>query len=54
LWIAIDAAALFVYVVNSTGNSVSQYAIGADGGLTPLTTPTVATGLKPYAIAVVN
>ena len=54
VWIAIDAGAPYVYVVNSIANSVSQYSIGTDGSLTALSTPTVATGTKPFAIAIAN
>ena len=46
-----DPAGQFVYVVNSTDNTVSQYSIGASGTLTPLSVPTVPTGNAPNAIA---
>jgi 6-phosphogluconolactonase len=42
----------FAYVANFRDNSVSQYAIGADGSLTALSPPTVVAGDYPYAIAV--
>jgi hypothetical protein len=41
-------------VVNITDNSVSQYAIAADGALTPLTPPAVPTGTQPFVIAIVD
>ena len=51
-WIAIDRAGQYAYVVNITDNTVSQYAIAADGSLTPLSAPTVQTGTQPFAIAI--
>jgi 6-phosphogluconolactonase (cycloisomerase 2 family) len=51
-----DPSNQFVYVANydttnATTGSVSQFAIGADGSLTPLSTPSVATGGGPNGIA---
>jgi len=40
------------YVAGSGDNSVSQYAIGADGSLSPLSTPAVAAGRAPNCVAV--
>ncbi len=45
------AAGGFAYVVNESDATVSQYAIGPDGGLTAFGTP-AATGAGPYAIAI--
>lgn len=42
----------FVYAVNASSDSVSQYSVGSDGALTPLGNATVATGNSPYRIAV--
>jgi len=46
----------FVYVVNtyntSTNGTISQFSVNADGTLTPLNPPSVATGVGPFAIAV--
>jgi DNA-binding beta-propeller fold protein YncE len=53
-WIAIDHAGQYAYVTNINDNTVSEYSIGADGSLTALAAPTVATGTKPFAIAIVN
>jgi 6-phosphogluconolactonase (cycloisomerase 2 family)/uncharacterized protein YjdB len=51
-WIMTDRAGKYVYVVNSggttPGNTVSQYSIGSNGALTPLPTPTIATGTTPF------
>ena len=49
-WIAFNGTGQYAYVTNISDNSVSQYAIGSDGSLTPLGTP-VPTGTKPFAIA---
>jgi len=51
-WIMTDRAGKYVYVVNSgttttPGNTISEYSIGADGTLSPLSTPTIATGNFP-------
>jgi 6-phosphogluconolactonase (cycloisomerase 2 family) len=40
------------YVVNNTSASVSQYAIGAGGALSPMSPATVATGAYPSSVAV--
>jgi DNA-binding beta-propeller fold protein YncE len=42
----------FVYVTNVTSSTVSQYAVGAGGALSPLTPATVTTGVDPSAVAV--
>ena len=42
----------FAYVANYGDNNVSQYAIGSDGSLTPMTMPTVATGSGPAYVTV--
>jgi len=50
-----DSTGQFVYVANydfaSATGSVSQFAIGADGTLTPLSTATIAAGNGPNGIA---
>ncbi len=50
--LVLDGTGQFAYVTNSMDNTVSQYAVAADGALTPLATPTVSTGEQPVAIAV--
>jgi 6-phosphogluconolactonase (cycloisomerase 2 family) len=42
----------FVYVPDYGANVVVQYAIGTDGLLTPLATPTVAAGVGPVSVAI--
>lgn len=42
--IAIDRTGRFAYVPNARDDSISQYAIGADGTLTPLSTPVTRRG----------
>jgi len=58
-WIMTDRTGKYVYVVNSLGNSVSEYAItqtGANAGaLSPLGTPSIPTGSGPvYGTTDVN
>ncbi len=42
----------YAYVTNLGSNNVSQYTIGADGSLAPMSTATVAAGTGPYSITV--
>ena len=44
------AIAKYAYVANQQDNTVSQYTIGADGALTPMTPATVEGGLLPFSI----
>jgi 6-phosphogluconolactonase (cycloisomerase 2 family) len=58
-WIMTDRTGTYVYVVNNVGNSIGEYAItqsGANAGaLTPLGTPSIATGNGPtYGTTDVN
>ena len=46
------AATVYAYATNFDDNTVSQYVIGTGGVLTPLATPTVATGLQPFSVSV--
>ena len=51
-WIMTDRAGKYVYVVNNgsttkAGNTISEYSIQPDGTLSPLPTPTIATGSFP-------
>jgi len=46
----IDPTGGFLYVVNTADATISQFSIGADGQLTPLTPSTVATGTAPVSI----
>jgi DNA-binding beta-propeller fold protein YncE len=48
--LAVDPLGRYVYVANGAGNNVSQYTIGANGALTPMST--VAAGTGPQSIAV--
>jgi len=50
--VTVDPSGRHVYVANNAGNSVSQYTIGANGALTPMTSPTVATGQFPFSVTV--
>jgi len=56
--LAVDPSNQYLYVANYTKpgtvapGSISQYTIGADGSLTPMANPTVATLLGPNSIAV--
>ena len=42
----------FAYVSNQSSGDVSQYTIGADGALSPMTVPTVAAGSAPRSLTV--
>ncbi len=42
----------YAYVTNSAGNTVSMFAIGSNGILSPLATPTIAAGTGPSGIAI--
>lgn len=45
----VDPTANVVYAVNSKSNNVSQYSYSpANGGLVPLSPPTIATGVSPF------
>jgi len=50
--IAIDPQDRFLFVTSPVSKTVSQYVIGADGSLTALATPTLATGNRPIGLAV--
>jgi 6-phosphogluconolactonase (cycloisomerase 2 family) len=50
--ITVDANSAYAYVANISSNSVSQYAIGADGTLTSLSAATVITGTEPVFVAI--
>jgi 6-phosphogluconolactonase (cycloisomerase 2 family) len=46
-------ADVYAYATNFTSNTVSQYQVSTtDGSLTPLATPTVATGQNPFSVSV--
>ena len=42
-----DHTGKYLYVSNNGGNNISGFSVGADGSLTPLSTPTFATGTGP-------
>jgi 6-phosphogluconolactonase (cycloisomerase 2 family) len=50
----VDVTESFLYVANSADNTISSFSIGFGGGLTPLTSLTVATGVDPVSIARVD
>lgn len=50
--LTVTAALGYTYVVNEADNTVSQYLIGSDGALAPMSTATVATGHRPVGIQV--
>jgi 6-phosphogluconolactonase (cycloisomerase 2 family) len=50
--ITVDANSAYAYVANISSNSVSQYAIGADGTLTSLSPAFVVTGTEPVYLAI--
>ncbi len=46
----VDASGKYVYVANFSSNNVSAYSINGAGALTPLSTPTYATGTGPTSV----
>jgi 6-phosphogluconolactonase (cycloisomerase 2 family) len=44
-------ATVYAYATNYDSDTVSQYQISADGSLTPLTAPTIATDHQPFSIS---
>jgi 6-phosphogluconolactonase (cycloisomerase 2 family) len=42
-----DSTGKYLYVSNNGGNNISGFSVGADGSLTPLSTPTFPTGTGP-------
>ena len=50
--VAVDGNSAYAYVANISLDSVSQYAIGADGTLTKLSPATVNTGTEPVYLAI--
>jgi 6-phosphogluconolactonase len=50
--ITLDRTGRFAYVPNERDNTVSQYSIGADGSLTPLSVPTISTGARPVDLQI--
>lgn len=49
--ITVEASGRYAYMTNFADLSVSQYTINSDGSLSSMTTPTVAAGKYPVAIA---
>jgi 6-phosphogluconolactonase (cycloisomerase 2 family) len=49
--VTIDPTGQFLYAANRGTTTISQFKIGANGSLTPMTNPTVASGQHPTAIA---
>lgn len=47
---AVDPTGQFLYVANTADDTVSQFSIGSDGQLTPLTPAALATGIQPISI----
>jgi 6-phosphogluconolactonase (cycloisomerase 2 family) len=53
--IAFDPGFNFAYVVDKGSNDISQYSFGPGNGvLTPLSPPTISTGVTPVSIAIVS
>lgn len=50
--VAVDPSGRFVYVANESYGTVSQYTIGADGTLTPMSPASVAAGNGPEYVTV--
>jgi 6-phosphogluconolactonase len=52
--VTVDPSGRYVYVANYHDSTVSQYKIGSNGALTPMTPATVAAGTGPYSITTVR
>src|SRR5690606_29869950 len=52
LSVAVHPAGSFAYVANRNGGTVSQYALGTNGVLTPLSPGDVPAGTNPFAVTV--
>jgi 6-phosphogluconolactonase (cycloisomerase 2 family) len=50
----VDPSGTYVYAANYASNDVSQYTIGAGGGLTPMAVPSASAGGGPVSITVVT
>ena len=50
--VAVAPSGKYAYVPNFTDNNVSQYTIGADGGLIPMGTPSVGAGTNPESVLI--
>jgi YVTN family beta-propeller protein len=48
----VQAVAKYAYAANVSGNTISQYSIGADGTLTVMAAASVAAGTAPYSVTV--
>ncbi|MCP6379817.1 hypothetical protein NL466_29405, partial [Klebsiella pneumoniae] len=48
--VAVDVSGKYVYATNRGSKTVSQYAIGANGALTPLTSAPPGTGNTPFSL----
>ena len=54
-WVTIDATGKYLYSTSGyPGSTVSQYTIGTDGTLTPMTTATVTSGSGPNSMVTVQ
>jgi 6-phosphogluconolactonase len=52
--VTVDPSGKYAYVANNLSNSVSQYSIGASGGLIAMITATVASGSRPASVTTVG
>src|SRR5260370_33351280 len=50
--VAVQLVPLYAYAANEGDDSVSEYALGSDGSLAPMSTAAVATGSGPRSLAV--
>ena len=46
------ATTIYAYATNFTDNTVSEFEVAGNGTLTPLSTPTIASGHNPFSISV--
>lgn len=52
--VTVDRSGKYAYVANFTSGNISQYAIGANGSLTPMAAATVGAGTNPISVTTVG
>jgi 6-phosphogluconolactonase (cycloisomerase 2 family) len=50
--VTVDPSSRYVYVANANDGTISQYTIGAGGGLTPMTPATVNAGAGASSVTI--
>ena len=50
----VDPSGNFLYAVNQTAKTLSQFSIGTDGTLSPLSSPSVPVGATPVFVGLLS